>query len=105
MTKKALSVLLALSLLLGAAPLAFASPAEDGWLIYYTRTEETAFTAVIVAPAKYTCVSDNPQIELFNTADPAESGAPRPFFTKNRPDMPEMVNFRHMKPIVSNIFL
>ena len=74
MTKKVLAVLLSLLLLCGAAPLAFASPAEDGWLIYYTRTEETAFTAVIVAPAKYTRVSDHPQIEFMNTADPAESG-------------------------------
>ena len=74
MTKKVLAMLLILSLLLGAAPLSFASPAEDGWLIYYTKAEETAFTAVVVAPANYTRVSDNPQIEIINTADPGDSG-------------------------------
>lgn len=72
--QQALAVLLTLALLLGAAPLALAQPAEEGWLIYYDDLRDGTFTAVVVAPAKYTRVSEKPQIEFLNTADPAESG-------------------------------
>ena len=68
MTKKAFSVLLALVLLFSAAPLVCASPDEEGWLIYYERADERTFDAIIVAPAKYTRVSDCPQIETIDAA-------------------------------------
>lgn len=70
MLRKPLAVLLALVLLLGAAPLVFAQDINDLWLIYYEDADETAYTAVLVAPAKYTRVSDCPQIELLYPFSP-----------------------------------
>ena len=63
MTKKILAVLLAVILLVGAAPLASAGDYDDLWLIYCTTAAENTFDAIIVAPAKYTRLSDDPRIE------------------------------------------
>ena len=67
MIKKALAVLLALVMFAGAAPFALAGEYDDLWLVYYADETDTSVTAVIVAPAKYTRVSDAPQIEAVCT--------------------------------------
>ena len=67
--KKALAVLLTLALLAAVAPAASAKLFDDGWRIYYTEGDETTFLAVVVAPAKYTRLSDTPQIETIYTTD------------------------------------
>ena len=69
MTKKCLAVFLAVILIIAAAPLVCARPADDGWLIYYEDLDERSFNAVIVAPAQYTRVSGSPRIETVCTAD------------------------------------
>ena len=73
MMKKALSVLLAMILLFCAAPLVYADADGEVWLIYYEYVGEDAFAAVIVAPAKYTRLSDDPRIETVYTDSPAAS--------------------------------
>lgn len=73
MAKRALTVLLALILLVSAAPLACAQPADDGWLIYCAETDACTFAATVVAPAKYTRISDRPQVETVLTTDHDES--------------------------------
>ena len=72
MIKKALAVLLALALFASAAPFALAGEYDDLWLIYYADGTDTSFTAIIVAPAKYTGVADTPQIETVCTDGTAE---------------------------------
>ena len=78
MIKKTLAVLLALVLLFGAAPLVFAEGGEDGWLIYYEKIGNNTYRMMIVAPAKYTRLSDHPQIETVRTADPAAGATATP---------------------------
>ena len=78
MAKKALAVLLALVLFIGVVPLVSATDGEDGWLVYYEDADESSFTALIVAPAKYTRLSDAPRIETVCTADPAGNGVLTP---------------------------
>ena len=78
MIKKTLAVLLALVLLFGAAPLVFAEGGEDGWLIYYEKIGGNTYRMMVVAPAKYTRLSDAPQIETVRTADPAAGATATP---------------------------
>lgn len=78
MTKRVLSVLLSLALLFGAAPLVLAEGTEDGWLIYYEKVGENTYSMSVVAPAKYTRLSDHPQIETVRTADPAAGAVSTP---------------------------
>lgn len=73
MIKKALAVLLTLTMLFSAAPLVFAEGDEDGWLIYYENEGGNTYRMTVVAPAKYTRLSGNPRIETIRTADPAGS--------------------------------
>ena len=73
MTKKAFAVLLALLMIVGAAPFASALNGEDGWLIYCEKIDEESFFATIVVPAKYTRFSDDAKIEMINTFDPSET--------------------------------
>lgn len=69
MIKKSLAVLLSVILIIAAAPLGCARPADDGWLIYCEDLDERSFNAIIVAPAQYTRVSGSPRIETICTAD------------------------------------
>ncbi len=69
MMKKCMAVFLAVILLIAAAPLICARPADDGWLIYYEDFREGSFNAVIVAPVKYARFSSSPRIEAIDTAD------------------------------------
>ena len=78
MMKKTLAVLLALVLLFGAAPLVFAEGGEDGWLIYYEKIGGNTYRMMVVVPAKYTRLSDHPQIETVRTADPAAGATATP---------------------------
>ena len=73
MIKKALAVLLTMTMLFSAAPLVFAEGDEDGWLIYYENVGENTYRMIVVAPAKYTRLSDAPRIETIHTDDPAGS--------------------------------
>ena len=72
MIRKALALLLALALFVSAAPLALAREYDDLWLVYYADETDTSVTAIIVAPAKYTRVSDAPKIETVCTDGTAE---------------------------------
>ena len=72
-TKKALAILLALTLLFSAVPLVFAQDADEGWLIYYENENRPTVDVIIVAPAKYTRVSDRPQIETIYAPDPSRN--------------------------------
>ena len=78
MIKKALAVLLTMALFFSAAPLVFAEGDEDGWLIYYEHADENTYRMIVVAPAKYTRLSDDPRIETFRTADPDASTVATP---------------------------
>ena len=71
--KRALAVMLALILLIGAVPLVCAQPAEEGWLIYCANENRQTFDAVFVAPAKYTRVADRPQIETIYAPDQTQN--------------------------------
>ena len=77
-TKKVLSVLLALALLFCAAPLVLAEGGEDGWLIYYEKTAVNTWSMTVVAPAKYTRLSDDPRLETVRIADPAAGSVASP---------------------------
>jgi hypothetical protein len=72
MIRKALAVLLALALFISAAPLALAGEYDNLWLVYYADETDTSVTAIIVAPAKYTGISDTPKIETVCTDGAAE---------------------------------
>ncbi len=65
--KKALAALLALALLVCAVPFAFAQTDGEVWLLYCADADAAHFTAMILAPAKYTALSDAPQIETVYT--------------------------------------
>lgn len=78
MMKKALSVLLSLALLFCAAPLVFAEGGEDGWLIYYEKAGGNTCSMTVVAPAKYTRLSDDPRIETVDIADPSGNSVALP---------------------------
>ena len=78
MIKRFTSILLSLALAVCAVPIACAQPADDGWLIYCENIDENTFAAIIVAPAKYTHLSDNPLIETIHTADRIETGVSTP---------------------------
>ena len=73
MTKKYLAILLALALLISSAPLAFARPADDGWLIYCTEMNDLTFDLIIVAPAKYTRATNSAKIETICSDAPGET--------------------------------
>ena len=78
MTEKAFAVLLALIMIFSAVPLASANTGEDGWLLYCEDIDENSFSAIIVAPAKYTRLSDAPQIGIIDSFDPSESSVLTP---------------------------
>ena len=69
LTKKALAVLLALVLLIGAAPAASASPADEGWLLYTDDAPE-ACTVTILAPTRFTRAGADPRVEAFFVSVP-----------------------------------
>lgn len=73
MTKKHLAFLLALALLISSAPLAFARPADDGWLIYCTEMKDLTFDVIIIAPAKYTRVTNSAEIETVCSDTPGKT--------------------------------
>lgn len=73
MLKKALALLLALVLLAGAAPAAFAETGDEVWILY-TEDDGETFTATVVAPAKYVRLTDEAKFETVFTAGQAESG-------------------------------
>ena len=76
--KKALTLLLALALLVSAVPFASARVADHGWRVYCEEAGETAFTATVVAPANYTRFSSAPQLETVFTTDHDEISVSAP---------------------------
>ena len=63
MMKKCTAVLLALLLLVGAAQVASASPAEEGWLIWCGDVSGETFDVTVVSPARYTRLAPEQRIE------------------------------------------
>jgi hypothetical protein len=73
MLKKTLAAVLALVLMVSAAPLAGAKLFDDGWRIFIADgPDENTFDIVILAPAKYTRLGDAPQVETVLTTDREE---------------------------------
>ena len=73
MIKKTLAALLALVLLAGALPAAFAQSYDDMWLLYCADADQRHFTAVFVAPAKYTRLSGEPRVQTVYTGAQPET--------------------------------
>ena len=72
MMRKISAVLLALVLFAAATP-TFARAENGGWLIYCADTGPSSFDVTVVAPAKYTRLSDAPGLETIFTTDRTES--------------------------------
>ncbi len=78
LAKRFLAILLVLALLTGTAPLVFAEPGETGWIVYYEKRDQNTTAVIVTAPAEYTHVSGNPQIETVFTADPGRKTVSTP---------------------------